>query len=113
MVESSSIFRCPRCQKGKLFAGLLGIVDACSDCGLPLREHEQGDGPAFFGIVIIGTLASIFATIIEIKYEPPYWLHAVLWIPFIVIGSLVSLRYGKAMIVHMQYKVKQDDFKQE
>ncbi|MFW0777584.1 MAG: DUF983 domain-containing protein [Rickettsiales bacterium] len=106
----ASVFRCPRCGKGALFKGGITIVDECRECQLPLREHEQGDGPAFFGIVIIGTLASIFAAIIEVKYEPDYWVHAALWIPFIVIGSLLTLRYSKALLIHMQYQVKPWEF---
>lgn len=106
-----TITNCPRCGKGKLFSGVISIVDECSECKLPLREHEQGDGPAFFGIVIVGALVAIAASVVEVKYEPSLWLHAALWVPSIVIGSLASLRYGKAMLIQMQYRVKSDDFK--
>ena len=106
-----SITTCPRCYKGRLFSGLTKVVDRCSECGLSLKGHEQGDGPAFFGIVIIGTLASIGAAILEVKYELNYWLQAGIWIPFIIIGSLFCLRYGKAMLIHLQYRVKPWDFK--
>jgi uncharacterized protein (DUF983 family) len=102
---------CPRCGKGRLFRGMLTVVEHCSVCGLPLREHEQGDGPAFFGIVIIGALATIGAAILEIKFAMDYWLQAVIWLPFIVIGSIISLRYGKAMLIAMQYRVKPWDFR--
>lgn len=108
-VKSPSIFRCPKCQQGKLFAGLLSIVDECSQCKFPLKEHEQGDGPAFFGIIIVGTLAAVFAAIVDIKYEPAYWVHVALWLPFVVIGSIISLRYGKAMLIHMQYGINNGD----
>ncbi|MCE2927363.1 MAG: DUF983 domain-containing protein [Rickettsiales bacterium] len=103
---------CPRCGKGKLFSGLTTIVQQCSVCTLPLREHEQGDGPAFFGIVIVGALAAVGAAILDIKLQPPYWVHAAIWIPFIIIGSLACLRIGKAMLIQMQYRVKPWDFKE-
>ena len=106
------MFHCPRCGKGALFSGPISIVDECSECKLALKAHEQGDGPAFFGIVIVGALVAIFAAIVEVKFAPPYWLHAALWVPFIIVGSLASLRWGKAMIVHMQYRLRREDFSQ-
>jgi len=104
------LFRCPRCGKGKLYRNLLDINDQCSACGLSLRAREQGDGPAFFAILIIGAAAAIGAAIVEIKYEPPFWLHAVIWIPFIIIGTLVSLRVLKAALIAVQYQYRKDDF---
>jgi uncharacterized protein (DUF983 family) len=104
------ITRCPRCGKGKILKSYLTVAGQCSECGLPLNKHEQGDGPAFFAITIVGTLVAIFATITEVKYEPPFWLHAVLWIPFVVLGSLLCLHYLKAAFIHVQYKTKPQDF---
>lgn len=83
----------------------------CPRCGLHILAREQGDGPAFFGIVVIGTLATIGAALTEMLYAPPYWVHAALWIPFIVIGSLVSLRFAKACLLGLQYFARPDDFK--
>ena len=98
--------RCPACGKGKLFRNVLTIVDACEQCQLPLKNYEQGDGPAFFGILIIGTLAGVGAAITEIKLSPPFWVHAIIWIPFIVIGSIVSLRCMKAVLITVQYQLR-------
>ncbi|MDE3060175.1 MAG: DUF983 domain-containing protein [Pseudomonadota bacterium] len=107
---SRSLFRCPRCGKGKLFKGLLTVAERCGECGLSFAGHEQGDGPAFFAILIIGTLAAVGATIVEIRYEPPFWLHAVIWGPFVVIGTLWSLRFLKAALISVQYRVRKQDF---
>jgi len=104
------IFCCPRCGKGNLYRGLLTIADTCGACGLSFKNHEQGDGPAFFGIIIVGALVAIFASIVEIKYEPPFWLHAVLWIPFIAVGSVLTLRFAKAAIIALQYARRPEDF---
>jgi uncharacterized protein (DUF983 family) len=106
----SSILRCPCCGKGKLYDGLLKVVDACAACGLSFKNHEQGDGPAFFAITFVGALIAIAASIVEIKYEPPFWLHAALWIPLICILSVLSLRFAKAAIISLQYARKPEDF---
>lgn len=102
--------RCPRCGKGKLYRGLLTVAESCGECGLSFKNHEQGDGPAFFAITLIGALVAIAASIVEIKYEPPFWLHAVLWIPAIFIGSILSLRWAKAAIISLQYQRRPQDF---
>jgi uncharacterized protein (DUF983 family) len=105
-----SLLRCPRCGKGKLYSGLLTVAGHCSECGLPLRAHEQGDGPAFFAILIIGALAAIGAAVTEIKFAPPFWLHAVIWGPFIIGGSILSLRWLKAALIAAQYRLRKEDF---
>jgi uncharacterized protein (DUF983 family) len=104
------LFRCPRCGEGKLYRNLLDINDQCSACGLSLRAHEQGDGPAFFAILIVGALATIGAAVVEIKYEPPFWVHAAIWIPFVIVVSVLSLRVLKAALIAAQYRLKKEDF---
>ncbi len=104
------MFTCPKCHRGKLFHGFLTIAPACGECGLPLAQHEQGDGPAVFAILIVGALVVIASTIVEMKYEPPLWVHALIWPVFIVVASLVSLRVLKAALIRMQYKYKKWDF---
>lgn len=84
--------------------------ERCLCCDLHFAAREQGDGPAFFGICFVGALATILAVIVEIKYEPPFWLHAILWAPFVVLGSLVCLRMAKAWLLGIHYHVKPDDF---
>lgn len=102
--------RCPRCGKGALYKSFLTIAETCPICNLSFKEHEQGDGPAFFCICIIGSLTGIFAAIIEVMFEPPYWLHAAIWIPFIIGSSVLGIRAMKAALIAMQYKFKQEDF---
>lgn len=106
------IYRCPRCGKGKLYKGLLTIADGCGECGLSFKGHEQGDGPAFFGILVIGMLAGIGSAVVEVMYAPPYWLHVAIWGPFIVIGSILALRVGKAALISAQYRLRGEDFTQ-
>ena len=46
------------------------------------------------------------ALIVEFLYQPPYWLHAVLWLPLILIVTLVPLRPMKGLLVALQYHHK-------
>ncbi len=44
---------CPRCEKGRLFAGPVRFADRCGECGLDYRQFNVGDGPAAFLILIV------------------------------------------------------------
>lgn len=96
--------RCPRCGSGPLFSGVLAVRDACPACGLDLRAHDSGDGPAMAGIFIVGALAVIAALVVDAKYEPPLWLHAVLWPLLVLPLSLAVMRIAKGLLVALQYR---------
>ena len=96
--------RCPRCGRGKLFAGLLKVRAACEVCGLDLSAQDAGDGPAVFVIFFLGLIVVGLAAWVEMKFSPPIWIHLVLWTPFIIGGSVVMLRPLKAGLIAMQYR---------
>jgi uncharacterized protein (DUF983 family) len=96
--------RCPRCGSGPLFSGVLAVRDSCPACGLDLRAHDSGDGPAVAGIFIIGALAVIAALVVDVKYQPPLWLHALLWPALVLPLTLVVMRLAKALLVALQYR---------
>jgi uncharacterized protein (DUF983 family) len=95
--------RCPRCGKGQLFQGFLSLRLACERCGLDYGFADTGDGPAVFVILIGGFIVVFAALIIEIVYQPPYWVHAVLWLPLILIVTLAPLRLVKGLLIALQY----------
>jgi uncharacterized protein (DUF983 family) len=39
----------------------------------------------------------------EVSYNPPLWVHFLLWIPLTLVLSLVSLRLIKGVLIAMQY----------
>jgi uncharacterized protein (DUF983 family) len=96
--------RCPRCGRGKLFAGLLKVRAACEVCGLDLSAQDAGDGPAVFVIFFLGLIVVGLAAWVEMKFSPPIWIHLVLWTPFIIGGAVVMLRPLKAGLIAMQYR---------
>jgi uncharacterized protein (DUF983 family) len=73
--------RCPRCGRGKLFAGFLTLRPNCEACGLDYAFTDVGDGAAIFVIMISGAIVVTSALIVEVKYQPSFWLHAGLWLP--------------------------------
>ncbi len=98
--------RCPRCGEGKLFSGLLTVRPSCAACGQDFSKIDAGDGPAVFVILILGFIVVGLALWLELKYEPPFWLHMVLWTPLILGGSIGMLRPFKATLIALQYRHK-------
>lgn len=98
--------RCPRCGRGKLFDGFLSIRTKCDACGLDFGFADAGDGPAIFVILIAGFLVVGAALIVEVKYQPPFWVHAALWIPMILAVTLWPLRGLKSLLIALQYRNK-------
>ena len=98
--------RCPRCGVGRLFRGFLTLRPACEHCGLDYSFADAGDGPAVFAILIGGFIVVFAALITEIMYQPPYWMHAVLWLPLVLIVTLVPLRPIKGLLIALQYHHK-------
>jgi uncharacterized protein (DUF983 family) len=98
--------RCPRCGEGKLFAGFLDLAPHCERCGLDYAFIDAGDGPAVFVILIAGFVVVAAALMVEVVYQPPFWLHAVLWGPLILLVTLAPLRLLKGILVALQYHHK-------
>jgi uncharacterized protein (DUF983 family) len=48
----------------------------------------------------------VFAALItEMVYRPPYWVHAALWLPLILV-TLAPLRAIKGLLIALQYHHK-------
>ena len=98
--------RCPRCGTGKLFQGFLALRAHCQTCGLDYAFMDAGDGPAVFIIFLSGFIVVGSALIVEALYQPPFWLHAVLWGPLILLTTLGPLRPMKGLLIALQYHHK-------
>lgn len=96
--------RCPRCGRGRLFSGYLTVAESCTACGLDLRNHDSGDGPAFFVIFALAFIVTPIALLVESAVAPPLWLHAVLWSAVTLGGALALLRPFKGVLIALQYK---------
>jgi len=95
---------CPRCGKGRLFGGYLTVAPRCDVCGLDYSSFDAGDGPSVFVILIVGAIVAGGALILEVNYQPPYWVHAAIWLPTTAILTLGLLRLAKALLLVLQYK---------
>lgn len=98
--------RCPRCGQGRLFTGFLDLKPRCEVCDLDYAFIDTGDGPAIFIMMIAGAIVVAAALIVEVKYQPPFWVHAALWLPLILVTTLLPLRAMKSLLIALQFHHK-------
>jgi uncharacterized protein (DUF983 family) len=98
--------RCPRCGQGALFAGFLTVAPRCTSCGLDFAFADSADGPAFFVMSFAGFVVVAAALLVEVVYQPPYWMHALLWVPLILVMTLLPLRPAKGLLIALQFHYK-------
>jgi uncharacterized protein (DUF983 family) len=94
---------CPRCGRGRLFAGFISLKPKCSSCGLDYSFADSGDGPAVLVILLAGFIILGAALYVEFTFSPPVWVHVLLWLPLSLIVCLSLLRVMKGILVAVQY----------
>jgi uncharacterized protein (DUF983 family) len=91
--------RCPFCGVGRVFAGYLAVVPECSHCHAPLGVLRADDAPPYFTIFLVGHLLLPGVFWVETRYQPPMWLHMVVWLPLFAIACTLLLRPIKGAVV--------------
>lgn len=97
---------CPRCGRGKLFAGYLTVAERCEICGLDYGFAEAGDGAAWFVMLVAGGVAVAGALFVELAWQPAYWIHALVAIPLAILLPLALLRPAKGVLIAQQYRTQ-------
>lgn len=104
---------CPRCDARSLFDGVAQFDRSCRACGLDFTRFNVGDGPAAFLTLIIGALTVGLAIWLDIAVKPPFWVHALIWIPFTAGAVLFGLRVSKAALLQAEYRRGAGEVKRE
>ncbi len=100
---------CPRCGRGALFKGFVALAPACNVCGLDYSFADSADGPAVFISLIGGFIVLGAALWTELVFEPPMWVHMVVFLPLTVIVCLGLLRPLKGLLVARQYQTQAEE----
>lgn len=101
--------RCPRCGEGRLFSGFLQLAPRCANCGLDFAFGDAGEGPAVFIMLIVGFIVAFLALYVEFTFQPPFWVHALLWVPLVLVLALGMLRPLKGLMIALQYRHKAEE----
>jgi uncharacterized protein (DUF983 family) len=95
---------CPQCGAVGLFRGITSFSAKCANCGLDFGQFNVGDGPAAFLIMIVGAIVTLLAIIVQLNFEPPFWVHILLWLPVTLGLVLGLLRVAKAALLILEYR---------
>ncbi|WP_295639396.1 DUF983 domain-containing protein [Novosphingobium sp.] len=95
---------CPKCGARTLFDGVINFAPKCRACGLDFLHFNVGDGPAAFLTLIIGAVIVILALVVDSAFQPPIWVHALLWIPLTALLVVGGLRGCKAWLLISEYR---------
>lgn len=95
---------CPQCGAQTLFDGPVRFASRCRVCGLDFDSYNVGDGPAAFLTMIIGALIVVAAILVDFAFEPPLWVHAILWVPITAAAVVYGLRIAKAALIASEHQ---------
>ena len=97
---------CPRCHKPTLFEAPARIAIKCDACDLDFTALERGARLA--GVVTILTAAILISIAlgIDITFNPPIWLQALIWGPVTIASVISVLRCYKTLLLYRQYEIQ-------
>lgn len=101
--EAALFGLCPRCGARTMFAGPVQFADRCDSCDLDYSSFNVGDGPAAFLTLVIGAIIVVLAIWLELAFEPPWWLHVILWLPMVILGVIGGLRLAKGALLVREF----------
>ena len=104
LVPAALFGLCPRCGARTLFEGVARFAPRCRACGLDFSGFNVGDGPAAFLTLIVGAVIVGLALWVELAWHPPFWVHAVLWVPLTAGAVIWGLRAGKSALLAAEFQ---------
>ena len=64
----------------------------------------MGDGPAALLTMVIGALVIFLAIMVDAAFRPQFWVHVIIWVPFTVAITVLSLRVAKGALLALEYR---------
>jgi uncharacterized protein (DUF983 family) len=104
MIPAALFGLCPDCGEKTLFVEVTRFADKCRACSLDYSKYNVGDGPAAFLTLIVGAIILGLALTIEFKFNPPIWVHLILWFPLTMAAVVGSLRVSKALLLISEHR---------
>lgn len=105
-----ALHRCPACGTGHLYRAYLKVADSCPACGEHLFHHRADDAPPYLTILVMGHLILAAVVGIDLAYQWPLWLHALVWLPVTIVACLAFLPTAKGALIGLQWAVRMHGF---
>jgi uncharacterized protein (DUF983 family) len=109
IIKNSLKCGCPKCGTPRIFPNIftLEVKDKCDACGLDLKDHDSGDGPAFFALTILCFVLTPLALWLAFIIEIPLWAHAVIWTFVSIAICIATMQPLKAYFIALNYKYRE------
>lgn len=104
--------RCPSCGVGRMFTSYLKVAPHCATCSEPLHHQRADDAPAYFTMFVVGHVVVGGILAVEKAFAPATWVQLVIWLPVLVLLSLVLLPVIKGIFVALQWALRMHGFGQ-
>lgn len=82
---------------------------ACPVCGLDLGNSDTGDAGAVIVIMLLGVIVVGLAFWVEFRFNPPLWVHAILWPVVTLPLAILIMRPMKAALVAAQFRTRPNE----
>jgi uncharacterized protein (DUF983 family) len=92
-----------------LFRGLLTLQAACPICGLDFGGADTGDAGAVIVLMLLGTFVIGMAFWVEFRFNPPLWVHAILWPVITCPLAVLITRPMKAALLALQFRTRPNE----
>ena len=102
-VRRGFVCRCPKCGGAKLFRSFLQPVDACHECGQDWRIRTADDFPPYLVILFVGHIVAPGMIGMESGWHPPLWVHLSVWLPLVLLLSLLLIQPMKGVVIAFQW----------
>lgn len=109
-VKRGLLCRCPNCGEGRLFSSFTKTVDACGVCGEEIHHHRADDFPAYLVILLVGHLLAPAFLATYLVYPLPTWANFAIWLPLVLVLSIVLLQPVKGAVVNLQWAWRMHGF---
>ena len=94
---------CPNCGAAKLFISFLQPVHACPACGQEWSIRTADDFPPYLVILLVGHVVAPGMIAMESGWHPPLWVHLSVWLPLVLLLSLLLIQPMKGVVIAFQW----------
>src|SRR5689334_5744867 len=92
--------RCPNCEQGQMFDGLLHMRKECPVCNVRFeRQSGESVGGMYFNLGIAELITIPGFLLIDTLFHPPFVPHALFWLVFTILFCLFFYRHARGMWV--------------
>lgn len=98
--------RCPKCGVGRVFGRYLKPAHACGHCNEAYAHIRTDDFAPWLTIIVMGHILAPIIFHVELNYSPPTFLALSIWIPAVIILTLLLLPIAKGVCLGFMWALR-------